>query len=217
MGIYQIAPSGYTKETSWNFELGHKISLLDNHFSVTPTLFYSLYQNYQSPFVVTPLIIYETNAKYASARGAEITLTYTPVLQLNLTSNLGYTDARYDEYSGGTNGDAVPNIPEYTIDNDIDYRYPLTPRTDIMLRMDYDIVGDFYALSTSPTSSYKQGAYGLLSAKVGYEFPHGGVYLFGANLSNSHYNESILFDPSLGFIGNPGAPATLGVELSLNF
>jgi len=217
VGIYQIAPSGYTKETSWNFELGHKISLLDNHFSITPTLFYSLYQNYQSPFVVTPLVIYETNAKYASARGAELTLTYTPVSRLNFTSNLGYNDARYDEYSGGTNGDAVPNIPEYTIDNDIDWRYPLTKATDFMVRMDYNIIGDFDALSTSPTSSYKQGAYGLLSAKVGYEFPHGGVYLFGANLSDSHYNESIEYDPSLGFIGNPGAPPTLGVELSLNF
>jgi len=218
VGIYQIASSGYTKETSWNFELGHKISLLDNHFSITPTLFYSLYQNYQSPFVVTPLIIYETNAKYASARGAELTLTFTPISQLNFTSNFGYTDAQYDEFSGSANnGDAVPNIPEYTINNDIDYRYPLTKATDLMLRMDYNIIGDFYALSTSSTNRYKQGAYGLLSAKIGYEFPHGGVYLFGANLSDSHYNESIEYDPSLGFIGNPGAPPTLGVEMSLNF
>jgi iron complex outermembrane receptor protein len=217
VGLYQIAPSGYTKETSWNFEIGHKISLLDDHFSITPTLFYSLYQNYQAPFVVTPIIIYETNAKYASARGAELTLTYTPVSRLNFSSNLGYTEARYDEYSGGVNGSAVPNIPEYTVDNDIDWRYPLTKETNFMLRMDYNIVGDFNALSTSHGSSYKQGAYGLLSAKVGYEFSHGGVYLFGANLSDSHYNESIEYDPTLGFIGNPGAPATLGVELSLNF
>jgi iron complex outermembrane receptor protein len=217
VGIYLIAPSGYTKETSWNFELGHKINLLDNHLSITPTLFYSLYQNYEAPYVVTPVIIYETNAKYASARGAELTLNYTPVPQLNLTSNLGYTEARYDEYSGGANGSAVPNIPEYTLDNDIDWRYPLTKETDFMVRMDYNIIGDFDALSTSPTSSYKQGAYGLLSAKVGYEFPHGGVYLFGADLTDSHYNESLEYDPSLGFIGNPGAPTTLGMELSLNF
>ena len=217
-GIYQLAPNDYTKETSWNFELGHKIDLWDNRLSLTPTLFYSLYHNYQSPYVVTPLIIYETNAKYASARGAELTLTFTPISQLNLTTNLGYTDAHYDEFSGSANnGDGVPNIPEYTIDNDIDYRYPLTKTTNLMLRMDYNITGDFYALGTVPTNRYKQGAYGLLSAKVGYEVPHGGVYLFGANLSDSHYNESILYDPSLGFIGNPGAPPTLGVELSLNF
>jgi len=218
IGIYQFAPSEYTKETSWNFELGHKINLLDNHFSITPTLFYSLYQNYQSPFVVNPLVTYVTNAKYASARGAELSFTFTPISQLSFTSDFGYTDARYDEFSGSANnGDAVANIPEYTVNNDIAYRYALTKATNLMLRLNYNIVGDFYALSTFPANRYKQGAYGLLDAKVGYEFPHGGVYLFGANLSDSHYNESIDYDPSLGFIGNPGAPATLGVELSLNF
>jgi outer membrane receptor for ferric coprogen and ferric-rhodotorulic acid len=86
-----------------------------------------------------------------------------------------------------------------------------------MVRLDYDIVGDFFAFATVPNYLYQQGAYGLLSAKVGYEFPHGGLYLFGNNLTDSHYLDSIEDDPSLVLAGNPGAPATLGVELSLNF
>lgn len=218
VGIYQLSPNKYTKETSWNFELGHKISLWENRLSVTPILFYSLYQNYQSPFVVNPLVTYEANAKYASARGAELSLSLTPVSRLNLTSNLSYTDARYDEYSGGGyNGEAVADIPEYTIDNDIDYRQPLTRTSDLMARIDYDITGSFYSLSTSATDRYKQGAYGLLSAKIGYEFPHGGIYFFGANLTGSQYYESIDFDPSLGFIGNPAVPPTLGIEVSLSY
>ena len=108
VGIYQLSPSKYTKETSWNFELGHKIDLSENRLSVTPILFYSRYDNYQAPFVVNPLVTYETNAKYASARGAELSLSFTPVSRLNLTCNLGYTEARYDEFpGGGYNGEAV--------------------------------------------------------------------------------------------------------------
>ena len=218
VGIYQLSANKYTKETSWNLELGHKINLWENRLSITPILFYSLYQNYQSPFVVNPLVTYEANAKYASARGAELSLSFTPVSQLNFTSNFGYTDARYDEFPGeANNGVAVADIPLYTIDNDIDFRQPVTNSTDFMLRIDYDITGSYYSLSADPASRYKQGAYGLLSAKIGYEFPHGGIYFFGANLTDSHYLESVDFDPAIGYIGNPAPPPTLGAEISLNY
>jgi iron complex outermembrane receptor protein len=218
VGIYQIAPSNYSQETSWNFELGHTIDLWDHRLTITPTLFYSAYHDYQAPHVVNPVIIYETNAKYASARGGELTVNCTPTPGLDLTTSFGYTDARYDEFSGNeNNGNPIANIPEYTVNNSVSYRYALTKETDLMVRLDYDIVGDFVALSTVPNYLYQQGAYGLLSAKVGYEFPHGGLYFFGANLTDSHYLDSIEVDPSLVRAGNPGEPPTLGVELSLNF
>ena len=86
-----------------------------------------------------------------------------------------------------------------------------------MLRIDYDITGSYYSLSTNPSSRYKQGAYGVLSLKTGYEFLHGGIYFFGANLTDSHYLVSVNYDPAIGYIGNPAAPPTLGVEVSLNF
>jgi iron complex outermembrane receptor protein len=218
VGIDQIALGNYSQETSWNFELGHTIDLWNHRLTITPTLFYSLYHDYQAPHVVNPVIIYETNAKYASARGGELTLNCTPVAGLDLTTSFGYTDARYDEFPGNeNNGNPIANIPEYTMNNALTYRYPLTKETDLMVRLDYDIVGDFDALATVPNYLYQQGAYGLLSAKVGYEFSHGGLYLFGANLTDSHYLDSLEDDPSLVLGGNPGAPPTLGVELSLNF
>src|ERR1700761_8511092 len=74
VGIYQIAPGNYSQETSWNFELGHTVDLWDHRLTITPTLFYSLYHNYLAPHIVNPVIIYETNAKYATARGGELTL-----------------------------------------------------------------------------------------------------------------------------------------------
>jgi iron complex outermembrane receptor protein len=218
VGIYEIAPGNYSQETSWNFELGHTVELWDRRLSITPVLFFSDYHDYLSDHVVNPVIIYQTNAKYASARGGEITVNCTPTPGLDLSTSFGYTDARYDEFGGNQdNGNPIANIPEYTMNNSATYRYAITKETDLMARLDYDIVGDFYALSTQPNYLYQQGAYGLLSAKVGYEFPHGGLYFFGANLTDSHYLDSIEVDPSLVKAGNPGAPATLGVELSLNF
>jgi len=218
VGIYQIAPGNYAKETSWNFELGHTVALWNNRLTITPTLFYSLYDDYQAPHIVNPVIIYETNAKFATARGGELTLNCTPTPGLNLATSFGYTDAHYDEFSSGaSNGSPIPNIPEFTLNNSVSYRYPLGKGTDFMVRLDYNIVGDFFAFATVPNYLYAQGAYGLLSAKVGYEFPHGGLYLFGANLTDSHYLSSIEDDPPLVLLGNPGAPATLGVELSVNF
>jgi iron complex outermembrane receptor protein len=219
VGIYQIAPNNYTKESSWNIEFGHSMSFWDDKAFVTPLLYYSHYENYQAPVFVSPTIAYETNAKYATARGAELSLALSPLPNLKFMSDLGYTDAHYDEYSGGatTNGSTVSNIPEYTINNSVSYVYQLTPATDLMVRMDYNIVGDFYALSSDSTYRPKQGAYGLLNAKIGYEFRYGGVYLFGANLSDSHYAEDLNYDPGLGLYGNPGAPATLGVEIAFKF
>jgi iron complex outermembrane recepter protein len=219
VGIYQVAPSNYTKESSLNIELGQSMSFWNNKASITPLLYYSHYENYQAPVFVSPTVAYEANAKYATARGAELSLALSPLPHLQFMSNLGYAEARYDEYSGGatTNGSAIPNIPEYTVNNSVSYVYQMTSTTDLMTRMDYNIVGDFYAPTSDSTYRYKQGAYGLLSAKVGYEFPYGGVYLFGANLSDSHYGESLNYYPGLGLYGDPGAPATLGVEVSFNY
>jgi len=219
IGIYQVAPNNYTKESSWNIELGHSMSFWNNKLSITPLLYYSHYENYQAPVFVSPTVAYETNAKYATARGAELSLALSPLPNLKFMSNFGYTDARYDEYSGGpvADGSTIPNIPDYTVDNSVSYVYQLTRSTDLMVRMDYNIVGDLYASSTESSLHYKQGAYGLLSAKVGYEFPYGGVYLFGANLSDSHYEETLYNYPGLGLYGDPGAPATLGIEVAFKF
>lgn len=218
VGIYQIAQDKYTKETSWNAELGHNISFWNDKASITPLLFYSRYQNYQSPVAVTPVITYETNAKYATAQGAELSLSANPWPDLTVKSDLGYTEALYNEFPGGANnGDPVVNIPEYTIDNSASYVYHLTKATDFTARLDYDIVGDFPVLSTDFHYRYKQGAYGLLSARLGYEFDHGGIYFFGANLTDSRYGESLTYSPGLGLFGNPGSPPVLGLEVRASF
>jgi hypothetical protein len=44
-----------------------------------------------------------------------------------------------------------------------------------------------------------------------------GIYFFGANLTDSHYLQSVDFDPAIGYIGNPAVPATLGIEVSFNY
>jgi hypothetical protein len=58
------------------------------------------------------------------------------------------------------------------------------------------------------TSSFKQSAYALLNARVGFEGGHFGVFLFGENLTDTeHYRKKI---PPL----NAGAPGRAGVNRS---
>jgi iron complex outermembrane receptor protein len=220
VGVTELGPN-YDKETSWNFELGHKASFLDDKFLVSPVLFYSDYHNYQTYIVDNALKTFDANAKSATAYGAELGLSAFPLPGLALNTNWGYTEARYDQFSAAdANGTPIENIPEFTIDNNITYRYALTKETDLLARVDYNITGDYHIIDTSYADPIKQGAYGLLGARVGYEFKNGGVYLFGTNLTNAHYGETLKNfsdNPSLGLTGIEGDPQVVGVEANLKF
>jgi iron complex outermembrane recepter protein len=223
-GEAQIGPN-YDKETSWNFELGHKASFWDDQLTVSPVLFYSRYHNYQTYIVNSPLAIFDANAERATAYGAELSISTHPLPGLELNTNWGYTEARYNKFSvpaseGNPNGTPIENIPEFTIDNNVTYRYALTKETGLLARVDYNVTGDYHITDTSYAHPIKQGAYGLLAARVGYEFRYGGVYLFGTNLTNTHYGESLRNysdNPPLGLTGIEGAPRVLGVEANVKF
>ncbi len=224
VGVTELGPN-YDKETSWNFELGHKASFMDDKFLVSPVLFYSHYHNYQTYIVNNPFKTYDANAESATAYGAELSLSAYPLPGLVLNSNWGYTEARYNQFNvpaaeGNPNGTPIENIPEFTIDNNVTYRYKLTKETDLLARVDYNITGDYHIVDTSYADPIKQGAYGLLGARVGYEFKHGGVYLFGTNLTSVHYGEALknYSDiPPLGLIGIEGNPQMVGFEANLKF
>ena len=220
VGVAELGPN-YDKETSWNFELGHKASFLDDKFLVSPVLFYSDYHNYQTYIVDNPLKTFDGNAESATAYGAELSLSAFPLPGLALNTNWGYTEARYDQFSAAdANGTPIENIPEFTIDNNITYRYELTKETDLLARVDYNVTGDYHITDTSYADPIKQGAYGLLGARVGYEFKYGGVYLFGTNLTNAHYGEALknFSDvPAVGLVGLEGDPQIVGVEANLKF
>ncbi len=210
----------YEEQTSYNFELGHKASFFDDRFTVNPVLFYTHYDNYQAFVDMGTLGLPLTavfNAESAHAMGAELQIGAEPVDGLRFASNLGVQEAKYDEFSfggGSYNGFDIPNIPAYSLRNNVSYRQPLGGGF-IMGMLECNVTGN-YEFDQKNTGS--QDAYTLFNARLGYEWGQSGAYLFGANLLDEAYLPNGYADAPAGtFRGTPGAPQTFGFEIRTKF
>jgi iron complex outermembrane receptor protein len=211
----------YGPQTSSHFELGHKASFYDGRLTANPVLYYTDYENYQA-FVDLGLpgtpITAVFNAESAYARGAELQLAASPFTGLRLASNLGIQEAKYSSFNrGGRSYDGfdIPNIPAYTARNSISYRHALDTDHALMGMFEWNVTGN-YEFDQNNTGN--QSAYSLCNARIGYEWKHAAVYLFGANLFQANYLPSGYSAlPAGTFRGTPGAPQTFGAEFRAKF
>jgi iron complex outermembrane receptor protein len=122
---------------------------------------------------------------------------------------------------------AFVNFPKNTADFGVNYDFPEQPYGNLSARMDYSRRGHTdWGTFNLPSTPFQQSiagkAYGLLSARITLsEIPvsanvRGQLALFGANLTDEHYNAQGI---DFGFFGtvNYGVRRTIGVEGKLEF
>lgn len=215
------APREYEEQTSIHFELGHKASFYNKLLTINPVVYYTHFNDYQA-FVDMGLpglpVSAVFNAQSAHAVGTELQIVAEPVKDLRLSSNLGVQQAQYDRFRSGAgnyDGNDIPNIPSFTLRNNISYRHELNSGHALMGMLECNVTGD-YQFDQKNTGG--QDAYTLINARTGYEWQNAGLYVFAANLLDEAYLPSgYAAFPAGTFRGTPGAPQTFGVEFRTNF
>lgn len=206
----------YKPESSWNCELGGWFDIEAAHLTGNVSLFYIDCRNQQLTMfpegTTTGRIM--TNAGKTRSYGMELSLTWTPLKNLEINGAYGHTNAEFVEfYNGKTDykGKHVPYAPANTLFAGADYTLELRPSAKLLFHAAARGVGDIY---WDEANSVRQNFYLLPEASVTFEAPKYSVQLWGENLTSTRYDVFYFLSVGNAFL-QKGKPRTVGVTLRL--
>lgn len=206
----ELMGASFKPEFTWNYELGAKTSWLDGRLQVNAALFYIEWSDMQVEILTeSGTSVWLDNAAKATSKGAELELFARPMTGFELLAGAAYTDARYDNYRKGVekfDDNRVIDAPEYTLNLGATYRFG----DGFLVNAGYYHFGEIYF---DPANTRSQENYGLLSAKIGYETKHFGVYVYGRNLFDKEY-VTRTGKVNNTWYGRAGEPQTFGVTVT---
>lgn len=150
-GFNQPLQPTYGPESVWTYELGTKMSALENHVSADVDIFDSSYSDYQVFGVLPPPaapVGVTSNAGHATIKGIEWALTWRPAPDWSLTFDGDYlVDYKFTElntvpYAPGVPstayaaGDALPLVQKHTFAVSAERDFNLSGKAGF-LRLDY--------------------------------------------------------------------------------
>lgn len=226
---------GFAPEKAMNYEIGVKGAAYGGRLTYDVAAYYMKLRDLQvSNFNGTSFVV--GNAAAATSRGVEVNLVAQPVEHLRLAAAISYGQAKYDSYPKGpctaaqtaAAGGAVctQNLAGRTIADapklhgalSGEYERPVTETLSVFARADYAFFSSRY-LETALAPQTRQGAYGVLNARVGVKSGGWGLYLTAENLLDEDYLRNAYDYPLFNgaYLAAPGRPRTWGVELQASF
>lgn len=214
---------GYEPEYATVYEVGHRATFLDRRVSLNLAAYHTDYTDKQVVILDTPRY-YFANIGRVAIDGGEAELNTRPMTGLDVFANIGVVHSRIAEYGGPTVGAAGTPLPDLTgnqlamapsFDAAIgaQWRHPL----GIFIRPEIQFTGRYYADNDNNIS---QDPYQTLALRIGYEWDHAGVYLWGKNLGEAHYltrGSTTSFAGNEHLVGVAGEPRTVGASAQVEF
>lgn len=211
--------ASFKPESSWNYEIGTHLTLLEDALLLDASLFMINTHDQQiSKFISSGMGRQMINAGNSRSMGAELSLRATPVRNLHLNANYGYTHAKFISYEEGSDnysGNRVPFVPENTVRVGGEYVWNLSKGLieNISLGADYNGVGRIYW--TENNSAY-QNYYSTLDSHLMVELSFCQINLWAKNITDSKYNVFYFESMGRGF-HQLCKPAQVGVDLKFSF
>ena len=215
-----LAPTTFASDSTVNYELGYKASLLDNKLKFSAAAFLIDWNNIQQGFAVNGVGVIVNGGK-ARSTGLELGGSYN-VEQWLLSGNLAYIFARFTEAGPGLGakpGDPLPDSARFTAALQATYNFKLTDYP-AYAGVGYRFIGDRNASAQSGPQSYLLPSYSLWDLQAGVNINQFNVSLFARNLldKRAQLSAATSFLP-LG--GNAlvavAQPRTVGVMASMAF
>ncbi|MCQ2253253.1 MAG: TonB-dependent receptor [Bacteroidales bacterium] len=216
-------------ETSINYELGLKGSVLKNHLLYSFAGYYYDWLHFQSSVSsegdngVRTYV--NTDKGKAHAMGAEVSgEIYLPKL-VSFFGDYSYIDARFSDKDSDGNpqelaGHRFRMTPEHTFDFGMDLSVPVKNKATVYFRPNISLMSDMY-FSTDNTEDLWQDGYSLVNFSAGVAFAYKkmtfDLSVYGKNIFDQQY---LIEAGNTGQIwGSPtfiaGAPAMFGVGLKV--
>jgi iron complex outermembrane receptor protein len=205
----------YDEELGWNNELGLEASMPEERLEFALTAFYNRISDYQLNRQDTVSTDYLTvNAERVSALGLEAQARWRPCDALTLQAAAGWVRTEFDDYYDPLRGErydgnSVPYIPEFSGSLGLRYDLPKGFYAQTALRVN----GPTY-FDEANSSAFRQDAYWVWDAELGYASGPFSVAVFGRNLTDEGYYTFI--NPQIR-AGAPGDPQLFGVRATVTF
>lgn len=211
---------GLDSDTSENYELGLKVSLVDNRLKLNAAIYRIDWEGI--PIRVNKgfgCFINEA-AGTAKSEGVELELSAYLVdnLQANLSASYGEMTLQEDS-SVGDNGDNLPGSADFNISIGLQYDFTLSSY-DSFARIDYSYISEYYnSTAEGDLGSPPAGNFSQVNLKTGIVFDQVGVDIFVNNLTN---DDALTWVDNLnGRLGAPRAnrirPRTVGLNIRYQF
>jgi iron complex outermembrane recepter protein len=216
----------FKSDSTINYELGIKSSLLDNRLSVDVAAFLINWQDVQLTQAVG-IYTFTGNGGSATSRGLEWSLGLTPVDGLNLTLTGAYVDAYLTANAaatGGFTGDELPYVPKLSNSLDVAYTWKAFAGYSAFTGATWSYIGsrviDFGTTDAGlaePRPSL--GGYNTINLRVGLDNGRWSFELYCKNLADSRGLTSYGGDtaPNYGGIIEYQQPRTIGATIDLRF
>ena len=181
----------YDPEYTWNYEAGIKTAWLANRLMANAAVFYIDIKDKQVSEWLQgggPFDKKVTNAGQAHSQGIELELQARPVQGLDLFSSVGYTEAKFDDWTtlqaDGTTYDYKDKdllfAPKYTYNAGVQYRHVI----GFFGRADILGVSDMY---TDAKNDMKISSYELVNLRLGYEREYFDIVCWCKNVFDREY------------------------------
>ncbi len=209
----------FDDESVDSYEIGSKMSLLDQRLFLNLSLFHNVYKDIQLS-VFTSYTLPNgsqsffgdfTNAGKGTVDGAEVEFQYLPTPNWVVSGNLAWLDAKYDEFiTAGVNvadTQKFTNAPDFSGALNVEYRTDLANGGNLSARVGYSYQSEVWP-TTDLSPLIRQGAYGLLGAGVTWRHDdHWSFSLQGSNLTDKEYRTTgyniAAYGVLTGFYGPP--------------
>jgi iron complex outermembrane receptor protein len=224
-GFNAASPAGreaYGEEQAWHLEGGLKTLLAGGRVAVNAAVFHIDWQELQLnvPDPAVPAQFFIANVGSATSRGVEFELAARAAPGVDVFAAFGYTHARFGagSVSGPLDleGNRLPNTPDTTVSVGGQYSRAIGSATAFG-RVELMRSGSF---RYDDANTLGQDAYTLVNVRGGYTARRWLAEVFVRNALDAGYIPFAFpypgFAPS-GFVGESGAPRTVGASIGVRF
>lgn len=212
--------ASFKPEYSWNYEIGTHLTMLENIISLDASIFMINTHDQQiSKFISSGMGRQMVNAGKSRSIGTELSLRSTPIQNLHLSANYGYTHAEFVDYEeGGSDdysGNKVPFVPQNTVRVGGEYVWMLSDGLidNIAFGVDYNGVGRIY---WTESNDVYQNYYNTIDSHLTIELSGCQINIWAKNITDSQHNVFYFESMGRGFY-QQCKPAQIGVDLKFSF
>jgi iron complex outermembrane receptor protein len=220
-GFNSIGPSTYGEEHSWNYEMGFKGRALDDKAGFSLAAFHTDWRDVQLNQSLGINQVFTTNSGDAISQGLELNLDYKLNRLISIFGSSGWQDTHFlaNASNGGLpiSGRQLPFTPDYTTSFGFVIDVPITSRVNLYARADIQTIGSF---NYDAQNTVSQDAYTLANFRFGIRGGPWHAEAFVNNAFGTNYIPVAISHPGLapsGFVGESGAPTTIGLRAGIRF
>ena len=226
-----ILDTSFPRETVNSYEIGIKSELAQRTVRLNAAVFDQKYDNFQLN-TFTGIVFVVSSIKNVESKGAELSVDWaTPLQGLRFSGGVVYADTQITSF-----GDSAPLFDPARLNNRLSFAplwsgvvsaaYSAPLSSTLALRMSVDEkYNSSYNTGSDLDPRKIQGAYGLLSARIGVGAPDNkwSFEVWGQNLTNKGYFQVAFDAPFQGIPGNQqidsfvGDPMTFGATIRVQF